>query len=213
MNEINPAMGARIKSLRKEKGLTLEQVSKALGVSRMLISYIERGQRYPGHNTLESMCDFYGVSMDYITCRSDVREETDTVTELPSVESIPVYSCISCGTGLWVQEQPEAYTGAPDWMLKRGQDYFANPAEGDSMEPVIQNGDCLIFSRTDVVRSGQIGAFSLNGAYYCKKYYKDVHGRHWLISENRDYAPIMIHPEDDFRVLGLYKLRITKSGQ
>lgn len=212
MNEINPAVGARIKSLRQEKGLTLEQVSKALGVSRMLISYIERGQRYPGHNTLESMCDFYGVSMDYITCRSDTREET-VPEALPSVQPIPVYSCISCGTGLWVQEQPEAFTGAPDWMLRAGQDYFANPAEGDSMEPLIENGDCLIFSRTSMLRSGQIGAFSLNGAYYCKKYYQDAKGRHWLISENRDYAPILIRPEDDFHVLGLYKLRITKSGQ
>ena len=92
-------------------------------------------------------------------------------------------------------------------------DFIRHVGHAHAHSRLFDHGDCLIFSRTDVIRSGQIGAFSLNGAYYCKKYCKDVQDRHWLISENRDYAPSLIHPEDEFRVLVLYKLRITKSGQ
>ena len=212
MSEVNEAIGQRIKELRKEHGLTLEQLGSEIGVTRAYISFLERGVRMPGRETLSALCDFFGVDMDYLTGRSDERER-DSADAVPSLRSIPVYSCISCGTGLWVDERPEGYTGAPDWMLKSGVDYFANPAQGDSMIPVIDDGDCLIFAQSNVVGSGQIGAFSLNGEYYCKKFYKDSQGRYWLISENREYKPILIKPEDDFRVLGIFKLRITTSGQ
>ena len=37
-------IGTRIKSLRKEKGLTQEQLSKIAGISRVTLGKLERGQ-------------------------------------------------------------------------------------------------------------------------------------------------------------------------
>jgi phage repressor protein C with HTH and peptisase S24 domain len=88
--------------------------------------------------------------------------------------------------------------------------YFANPAEGDSMEPLIQNGDCLVFERKDQVESGKVGSFSLNGKYYCKRFRTYPDGSAWLYSDNQSYQPILIRPEDDFRVLGELKLKVSK---
>lgn len=204
-------VGERIKSLRKEQQMSLDSLGHELGVSKAYISYIERGERQPGRNILIRLSDFFKVDIDWIMGRSDFRTAEEEISA-PRLEAIPVYSCISCGTGLWVDEQPEAYTGAPDWMLRPSGQYFANPAEGNSMSPTIDSGDCIIFEQTQNVRYGQIGAFSLNGAYYCKRLEKKPDGTFWLISDNPAYDPIPITREDDFRILGAFRLRVTRHG-
>ena len=204
-------VGERIQSLRKERGMSLDSLGKELGVSKAYISYIERGERQPGRNILVRLADFFNTDIDWMMGRSDIRSSLEEFA-IPRLQPIPVYSCISCGTGLWVNEQPEAYTGAPDWMLRPSKDYFANPAEGNSMYPTIENGDCIIFEQTENVRYGQIGAFSLNGSYYCKRLEKKPDGSFWLMSDNEDYDPIPITGDDEFRILGAYRLRITRKG-
>lgn len=78
------------------------------------------------------------------------------------------------------------------------------------MEPFIHNGDLLVFKEQPEVESGKVGAFSLNNQYYCKRFKRLSDGSCWLFSDNSKYDPIPIKPEDDFRVLGLYKLKLSK---
>ena len=51
------------KRLRKEHGLTQEEMAKALGVSRSTIGNYEQGIREPNFETLELISDFFNVSM------------------------------------------------------------------------------------------------------------------------------------------------------
>lgn len=59
--------------LRKEKRLTQEQAAK--GADIILRSYCryEKGEREPAASTLIKLANFYGVSIDYLVGRSDVR--------------------------------------------------------------------------------------------------------------------------------------------
>ena len=98
---------------------------------------------------------------------------------------------------------------SPESMRFSGR-AFANFADGDSMTPKIRNGDLLIFQETPQIPSGSVGSFSLNGAYYCKRLKHLPDGSYWLFSDNPEYDPIPITKNDDFRVLGLYKLKISK---
>ena len=59
------------KSLRKEKGLSQIELSKALNVSKACISMIEIGKNEPTANTLIRYADFFGVSTDYLLGRED----------------------------------------------------------------------------------------------------------------------------------------------
>ena len=61
----------RLRELRKEKSMTLLQVSKALDMPLRTYANYEQGVREPSLSTLNLLCDFYGVSSDYLIGRSD----------------------------------------------------------------------------------------------------------------------------------------------
>ncbi len=56
----------RLKELRTEKGLTLEQLAKGMGVSPIAISRWENKTRTPNIEALKLLAQFFGVSADYL---------------------------------------------------------------------------------------------------------------------------------------------------
>lgn len=72
---------------------------------------------------------------------------------------------------------------------------------GDSMEPLLSNGDLVFVEKTADIRPGQIGVFLLNGESLCKKLGEVEDGRA-LISLNPAYPPIRILETDDLRLVG-----------
>lgn len=64
---------SRIKELRKEKALTQEAVSQAIGINRRNYVNIEHCDSVPRIETLIAIADLYDVSLDYLLNRSDKR--------------------------------------------------------------------------------------------------------------------------------------------
>lgn len=62
-------LGYRLKLLRKQNGLTQEDLGKLLGVSKVSISGYEKGTRIPGLDILIMILDVFNVSADYILGR------------------------------------------------------------------------------------------------------------------------------------------------
>ena len=56
----------RIAELRKEKGLTLQQVADAIGVGNNTISRYETGKREPKLETWIKLADFFNVPVSYL---------------------------------------------------------------------------------------------------------------------------------------------------
>lgn len=67
-------MENNLKKLRKERKLTQIALQMQTGIEQALISKFENGERVPPTETLILLADFYNVSIDYILCRTDVRE-------------------------------------------------------------------------------------------------------------------------------------------
>ncbi len=67
-------MGARLKQLRKARGLTQLAVQMKTGIEQALLSKFENGERVPPTETLVKLADFYEVSVDYLLCRTDKPE-------------------------------------------------------------------------------------------------------------------------------------------
>ncbi|EFE86024.1 helix-turn-helix domain-containing protein [Fusobacterium periodonticum] len=63
----------RILDLRIENSLTQSQMAKIFDVGISTISMWEQGQRIPRPNTLQEICDYFNVDMDYLMGRSDIR--------------------------------------------------------------------------------------------------------------------------------------------
>lgn len=64
-------MNNNLKLLRKKHGLTQISLQMKTGIEQALLSKFENGERVPPIDTLIRLADFYGVSMDYIMCRTD----------------------------------------------------------------------------------------------------------------------------------------------
>lgn len=58
-------IGLKIKTLRKGRGLTQEQLAEKLGITRATVSNYEVGRRAPHISELRRIADFFGVGVDY----------------------------------------------------------------------------------------------------------------------------------------------------
>lgn len=62
MSDLNQAIGEKIKLLRSQRGLTLDQAAELTGVSKSMIGQIERGNSAPTITTLWKICNGFKVS-------------------------------------------------------------------------------------------------------------------------------------------------------
>jgi len=63
----------RIKELRSEKNMTQVDLAKILKISDRAVGYYENGDREPDQETLMKLADFFGVSIDYLLGRTNIR--------------------------------------------------------------------------------------------------------------------------------------------
>lgn len=68
------AFSERIKELRLEKSLTQTQLGEIIGVKHFSIYSYEKGRACPEMKGLVALADYFEVSIDYLTGRSDRRE-------------------------------------------------------------------------------------------------------------------------------------------
>ncbi len=64
-------MRLRIRDLREDNDLTQKQICEYLICDQSLYSKYERGEREIPLNLIIKLADYYNVSLDYITGRSD----------------------------------------------------------------------------------------------------------------------------------------------
>ncbi len=72
-------LSERLKTLRKEAGLTQEQVAKKLGVSRPAYTYWEKGEKRPTPDKLSNIAQLYGVTTDYLLGNEPEEDELANV--------------------------------------------------------------------------------------------------------------------------------------
>lgn len=68
----------RIKDLRAERGITQTRLGQVLGCTTATVSKYELEQRQLDPSTINAICDFFGVTSDYLLCRSNVPNATLT---------------------------------------------------------------------------------------------------------------------------------------
>ena len=65
--------GRILRALRNESNLTQVQLANKLGLAFSTISMYERGEREPDFETLETIADFFNVTMDYLHGKSEIK--------------------------------------------------------------------------------------------------------------------------------------------
>ena len=78
---------SRIAQLRKEADLKQDELAKAINVSQDTISMMERGKRLASMEVLVAIADYFNVSIDWLTGRSDIREKLPYASDPPQIKN------------------------------------------------------------------------------------------------------------------------------
>lgn len=126
------------------------------------------------------------------------------INENDNTYYVDVLGSVSAGTGEWLtDEQHEEVTvnnepPAHDFALR---------VNGDSMTPTFSDGQIIYVNKiydTEEVRNNQFVIAELNGNSYVKKIVFDNNRKDCqLISLNKEYNPINVTKDDDFKIVGL----------
>lgn len=71
-------MKLRLKDLREKHELSQREISEILYISQVTYSYYEIGKRSIPIETLCKLADYYKVSLDYLTYRTDEKKPYPT---------------------------------------------------------------------------------------------------------------------------------------
>lgn len=227
----NRLICSKLQAARKAAGLSQKDVYTWLDVSQSTFSSWETGKSEPSIPVFLQLCakyeisDIYGYFLsDSVASRTCVLDSRmlGKLADLDDRGRAAVYNCIdfeysnmrmkqyNSRRKLPVYMQPAA-AGLGNYMSDSDYEELELDApegadagiriSGDSMEPVIRNGEIVFIKFQPQILGGQTGIFILNGEAYCKRL-EYISGEAYLYSYNSNYSAIHITPDDDLRTIG-----------
>lgn len=150
----------RLKFLREEKGLFQSDIAKFLGVSISAVGFYENEKRDMSPDTIVKLANYFGVSTDYLLGKSDNRN-----SDVP-ISKIPILGTVKAGYDWLAEENVIGYITDRDTIKdyeKNINEHFALKVTGNSMLPLLSDGDLVIVHNQDDVESGQTAVILING--------------------------------------------------
>ncbi len=178
---------------------TAFRIAKALGTSVEELVFDEKEALL--NDEQQRVLELYSLldSKGKETVLSLLKKEVDNSRE--KTRAIPLYQA-PCAAG----EGLPLYTDRAEELLVKENSIpeeasFSVRLSGDSMEPMLSDGDLVYVEKAEEISSGEIGVFILNGESLCKVFRKQEEGS-FLVSLNPKYQPIRILDTDDLRLIG-----------
>ncbi len=86
MGEQENKVAARLRVLRAEAGVTQAETAKNLGISQQKYSNLEKGLSKPDMEMISKICDYYGITSDYLLGRESPPGGASTSSQSMTVE-------------------------------------------------------------------------------------------------------------------------------
>lgn len=203
-------MANNLKYYMNKNNVSRNQLSSSLGIAYTTLADWLNAKTYPRIDKIEMLANYFGIE------KSDLVENKPSNLSTPhpvSFITIPLYGDISCGNGMFVDDNlVDMIEVVSNGLAGSESDYFAQIASGDSMiNAGINDGDLLIFRKSSTIENGQIGSFCIDdGIATCKKF-RQGETFIQLIPMNPSYDPIVIDLNNtNFRVIGILKRAIKE---
>ena len=145
----------RLKELRDEKNKLQEDIGKIIGVSGRAVGNYETGKRELSPEKILKLAEYFGVSTDYLLGKTDIK---NTVVSVPK---IPILGTVKAGYDWLAEENVVDYLTIKE-ELPNINEYYALRITGDSMLPLLSEGDLVIVHDQDDVESGQTAVILIN---------------------------------------------------
>ncbi len=82
----NQVFGTRVKDLRENAGLSMEQLATELGISKSRVNMWENNGTIPRGDVLIQLANYFKVSTDYLLGNDDVSEISQTNAQLSTLQ-------------------------------------------------------------------------------------------------------------------------------
>lgn len=200
--------------LCNERGVAPTAVCNDIGLSAATFS-CWTDESVPRKTTLYKLANYFNVSVDYLLGKEDaIPADTTgfTVADQSKVRMIPVYDTASAGFGTTAEDKPTEYIPMSFESEYDAENTICIRVKGDSMAPVINNGDIVHVFKRDFIERGYMAVVLVDDEGFVK--YLD-YGTGWieLVSQNPMYRTMRFEgPElERVRVVGLVT-GITRRG-
>ncbi len=202
-------LSEKIKFLRKEKGLSLEQLAEMIGTSRQTVHRYETGviTNIPSEK-VEAMAKALGTTPAKLMGWEDEDDfaTLNNISASPfsgvSTKSLPILGNVACGEPIFASEEKRHFVRA---KASLGAD-FCLTAKGDSMiNARIFDGDLLFVRKQETVDDGEIAVVLIDDEATVKRvYFNRDDGILTLMPENPTYKPMRYTGRelDRIRILG-----------
>lgn len=81
--------GKRLNELRKNRGLSQEELAKAVGIHTNVLGRYEREEAKPSIDIAISLADKLGVSLDYLVGKTDTELDIATLDKIVTIQKLP----------------------------------------------------------------------------------------------------------------------------
>ena len=169
-------LGELVSKYRKEQNLSLQDFANLIGASKGYVHILEKGVNpatgkpaVPGTKTLTSISNVMGISLSSLL---ELIEDEDNPNENMSEENfiivrrkrtIPVLGSVIAGVPIDAIEDIVDYEEIGEDILKTGAEFFGLKVKGDSMSPVLIEGDTIIVRKQEDCENGEIAVVLVNG--------------------------------------------------
>lgn len=197
-------MKNRLRELRESRNLYQKDIATILNIAVSTYSYWEKGTYEPDQNSLTTLADYFGVSVDYILGRESNQTLFSKYPNLSPItkQRIPMLGKIACGKPTYASEDRESY-------IMTGTEIdadFCLTASGDSMVNArILDGDIVFCREQSTVDNGDIAAVIIGEEATLKRvYYYPEKKKLVLQAENPKYEPLIYINEEleEIRIIG-----------
>jgi repressor LexA len=188
--------------LCSERGVAPTAVCSEIGLSNAAYS-CWTDESVPRKTTLYKLANYFNVSVDYLLGKEDSPLPQDTtgftVADQSKVRMIPVYDTASAGFGALASSQPSEYTPMYFENTYEADNTICIRVKGDSMSPVVNNGDLVHVLKQDIVDRGSMAVVLVDDEGFVKYI---EYGAGWieLRSANPAYSPMRYEGTETERV-------------
>lgn len=191
--------GDILKQLRKERGLSQDELAALLGTTKQVISRYETKQRVPRLSVVADFAQKLGVPLSSLSGEAPMM--LPGLTPVGGRRRVPILGAAACGEPIYKPGDGTEYISVEDDLACD----FALIAEGDSMTgDRIHSGDVVFIRSQDQVRDGEIAAVALDNEITLKhvRRLRSADGSvvfTQLLPSNPSFSPIDIGGEGETR--------------
>lgn len=222
-------MAKNISKYMEKAGVDRNKLSTDLGISYTTITDWIKGKTYPRIDKIELLANYFGISKsdlvedsvsDIATIYNQLvpprkekvynfaerqleEQKRGNVVRFPKKEKLPTIKNSASAANPTELVYGDTVVEEEEFERVPNNADFAVPIIGDSMEPVIRNGQFVFVKEQPDVEDGEIAIVEIDGdGVTCKEVYKDYESQTIILrSINELYEDRVVSPEQ-IRIIG-----------